>query len=192
MMNNGRLVGSITAGILTAVVVGLGFAFQNPSLLFGSSSSITSYSGGSAELYSCGTTSKMTSVNGSLYCVDDVTSNVMFQNPGYSYFLNESVNFMGVKFETYCPPNFYGCPGGTNGSNPTIVLIAAIKMNLTFPGHVNETISRVIGHSDEVTVLSMHSNPRAGVLIRYTNQSYQMFLLVQASSNSVSRTSKTV
>lgn len=113
-------------------------------------------------------------VNGSLYYADDVSEDISVGAPGYSYFLNGSVAFSGVKFETICPPIYAGCPipSGTTIQNQTIVYAGAIRLNVTFSDGNTETIGGVIGDSTYMFVLSQHAYPRAGILIEYVTYNY--------------------
>jgi hypothetical protein len=74
-------------------------------------------------------------VNGSLYYADNISKDISVGNPGDSYFLNGSVTFLGVKFETLCPPSYSGCPvpPGTTITTYTTMYIGAIRLNATFP-----------------------------------------------------------
>lgn len=122
-------------------------------------------------------------VNGSFYWAVDVSKDIVIGMPGYSYFLNGSVTFDGVKFQTICPPNFGGCPGSNSSS--TMVYAGAIRFNMTFPDKSTETVGSVIGNSIYTFVLS-HHYPRAGMLIEYVNDYphnslvYGVFLLVSS------------
>jgi hypothetical protein len=127
-------------------------------------------------------------VSGSYYWADDVSRDINVPNPGYSYFLNGSVTFDGVKFTTICPPTYSGCPG-SNGNSTTVttVLAGAIRFNMTFPDGTTETTGEVIGDSIFTLVLSQHQ-PRAGMLIEYVNDygdfsnsvDYVVFLLISS------------
>jgi hypothetical protein len=122
-------------------------------------------------------------VNGSYYWADDVSKDIMVGMPGYSYFLNGSVTFDGVTFQTICPSNFRDCPGSNSSS--TIVYAGAIRFNMTFPDKSTETVGKVIGDSIYMFVLSQHY-PKAGMLIEYVNDYphnsvvYDVFLLVSS------------
>ncbi len=122
-------------------------------------------------------------VNGSFYWADDVSKDIVIGMPGYSYFLNGSVTFDGVKFQTICPSNFRDCPGSNSSS--TIVLAGAIRFNMTFSDKSTEIVGDVIGDSIYMFVLS-HHYPRAGMLIEYVNDYphnsvvYGVFLLVSS------------
>jgi hypothetical protein len=113
-------------------------------------------------------------VNGSLYYADDISKDTVVQNPGYAYFLNGSVTFDGVKFETICPSTYSGCPTptGTAVQNQMTVMAGAVKMNVTFPDRSTETIGEVFGDSTYAFVLSQHTNPRAGLVIEYVTYNY--------------------
>jgi hypothetical protein len=123
---------------------------------------------------------KTTAINGVSYCTDDVTTYIVMQNPGYGYFPNRSISFMGVRFDTVCQPGYAGCPGNSNSKQTTTVLAAAIELTLTFPGNSYETIGDVIGASTQVIILSNHIDPKAGIIISRGNTGYNVFLLVQA------------
>jgi hypothetical protein len=123
-------------------------------------------------------------VNGSLYYFDDVSSDITVGNPGYSFFHNASVTFLGVKFVTYCPPTYGGCPvpSGTTITTATTMFLGAIRLNATFADKSTETFGAVIGDDPYVFAFSRHSDPQAGVLVVYsTNGStggYKAYLLV--------------
>ena len=123
-------------------------------------------------------------INGSTYCTADVSKDTAVGNPGYSYFLNGSVDFMGVHFMTYCPPNYSGCPvpqNYTTTTQTTITMsIGAMRFNMTFPDKSIEIAGNVIGDSRTVLMLSNHVNPRAGILIQAApSYGYNVFLLVR-------------
>ena len=128
------------------------------------------------------------SVNGSYYWADDVSKDTVIGLPGYSYFLNGSITFDGVKFQTICPPSYQICPG--SNSNSTTVLAGAIRFNMTFPDGTVETTGDVIGASMILYILSQHT-PRAGMFIEYVNDygpgnsvDYAVFLLVSSCGKS--------
>jgi len=118
-------------------------------------------------------------VNGSLYYADNVTMDISGGNPGYLHFQNTSVTFLGVKFDTYCPPSYGGCPvtTGTTIMAQTSMSIGAIRVNATFPDDSTETMNAVIGDLDYVFLLSRHGNPQTGVLVVYSG-GYKAYLLV--------------
>jgi hypothetical protein len=124
-------------------------------------------------------------VSGSYYWADDVSKDIVIGSPGYSYFLNGSVTFDGVKFQTICPSIYRDCPGSNSSS--TIVYADVIQLKMTFPNGTNETV----GHAGFFTAiptysLSQNSAPRAGMLIEYVNDyphnsvDYAVFLLVSS------------
>ena len=123
------------------------------------------------------------------YWADDVSKDVVIGLPGYSYFLNGSVAFDGIMFQTICPPIYRGCPG--SDSNSTIVTAGAIRFNMTFPDGTTETTGDVIGDSIFTLILSQHQPP-AGMLIEYVNDygnfsnsaDYAVFLLVSSCGGS--------
>jgi len=128
-------------------------------------------------------------VSRTYYWADDVSKNIVIGFPGYSYFLNGSVIFDGVRFETICPPTDRDCPG--SNSNSTTVTAGAIRFNMTFPDGTTETTGDVIGDSIFTLILSQHQ-PRAGMLIEYVNDygnfsnsvDYAVFLLVSSCGKS--------
>lgn len=114
-------------------------------------------------------------VSGSFYYADDISSDVVLQNPGYAYFRNASVTFDGVKFETICPQGYSGCPvpsGNTTTQIVTQVLIGVYKFNMTFPDSTTETTQGFIGDTTYTFALSNHVSPRAGMLIEYIEYNY--------------------
>ncbi|MGD0638235.1 MAG: hypothetical protein ABSA72_09385, partial [Nitrososphaerales archaeon] len=70
-------------------------------------------------------------VNGSYYWADDVSNDIVIGSPGYSYFVNGSVAFDGVKFQTICPSVYRDCPGSNSSS--TIVWADVLQLKMTFP-----------------------------------------------------------
>jgi len=122
-------------------------------------------------------------VNGSLYYADDVSSDITLGGPGYSYFHNASVTFLGVTFETYCPPSDSGCPvpSGTTITSTTTVMLGLIRFSATFPDGTTETMNAVIGDATYVYVFSRHTDPQAGILISITygkTTTAEVYLLV--------------
>ncbi len=133
--------------------------------------------------YYCGAGTTVMKVNGSSYCAVDVSSDTVVGNPGFSYFVNGSVTFMGVRFQTYCPPNYSGCPVPPNYTTTTQTLttvsIGDMRFNMTFPDGKVEVAGNVIGDSSSVLMLSRHVNPMAGMLIQAKPYGYSVFLLVR-------------
>lgn len=127
----------------------------------------------------CVVSASTTRVGGSAYYTDNVTGDISVGNPGYSYFLNGSVTFMGVRFQTLCPPIYAGCPvpPGANATSQEPLYAGAIRLNVSFPDGTNETIGDVIGETTSY-FLSQHSTPRAGFLIVDTRFGYRSYLLV--------------
>jgi hypothetical protein len=123
-------------------------------------------------------------VNGSPYYADNVTNIMIAEDPGTFHFNNESVTFLGVKFQTVCTDYASGCPG-VPPPPPGVIFVAptgaGITMDATFPDHSSEMIT---GAFPLVPVyffaFSHHTNPQAGVLIIYTTSSpgYKSYLLV--------------
>jgi hypothetical protein len=118
-------------------------------------------------------------VNGSLYYSDDITSDITIGFPGYSFFHNSSVTFLGVKFETDCPPSYGGCPvpPGVTETTVTTMMIGAIRLNATFADKSTESISALIGDDDYIFAFTHHTGPQAGVLIVYSG-GFKAYLLV--------------
>jgi len=138
------------------------------------------YTGTSCVTTTHTSTASMTTVNGSSFSADNVTGDITVGNPGYSYFLNGSVTFMGVTFATICLPVYAGCPipPGTSATSQETVGAGAISLNVRFPDGTNETIGDVIGPTIHFFVLSHHANPQAGILIVDTTSGYKSYLLV--------------
>jgi hypothetical protein len=106
-------------------------------------------------------------INGTQYYADDVSDVMVIQNPGYSYFPNGSITFMGVKFETICPPEYSGC----SHSNGGITMSAgAIGFNMTWQqDKSSERAGGVLGDLTYVYFLSQRYGPRAGILMEYVS-----------------------
>lgn len=143
---------SLSTGVTTSSQPGSSFSAISSSL--NSTSSVTR---------SCGIGAQLIPLNGTLYCADDVANDTVLGGPGYSYFLNNSVTFDGVKFQTICPSIYRGCPGSNSSS--TMMYAGAVRFNMIFPDGTNETAGAVIGDLTYVPILSSHSNPQAGMLI---------------------------
>jgi len=114
-------------------------------------------------------------VDGSFYYADDISSNLIIQNPGYAYFRNVSVTFDGVKFEMICPQGYSGCPlasGNATSQTVTQVLLGVYELNMTFSDGTTETTLGFIGDATYTSALSNHVSPRAGILIEYIEYNY--------------------
>ena len=127
-------------------------------------------------------------VSGSYYWADDVSRDIVIGSPGYSYFLNGSVTFDGLTFQTICPPIDQGCPGSNSSS--TVVWADVVQLNIKFPGGSNETIGRA-GYFEPLPTYILtinHTSPRAGILVEYVGDynyphspvPYAVFLLVSS------------
>ena len=125
----------------------------------------TTTSNSATALAPCGTAGRTVTISGSNYCLIDVSNDIVVGAPGYSYFINRSVTYMGVDFQTICPSSYQGCPNSTTTS--TQMMIGAIKFNMTFPDKTVETQGSVIGDSEHVLIVSNHVNPKAGMQIDY-------------------------
>ncbi len=181
----------VAAALLVLVVVvsvGTGYLVGGANLRITTSVSTTTLS--TAYVFRGGVFTM--NVNGSLFYADNISGDMVVQNPGYAYFMNGSVTFDGVKFETICLPNYSGCPipaGTVQNQTRTVPGAGAITIKMTFPDKNTETRGEVIGDSTYVFVLSQHANPRAGVLIEYIEYNYphnfppyKAFLLVSTPS----------
>jgi len=122
-------------------------------------------------------------VNNVEFCTDDVSNDTVVGNPGNGYFENGSVSFMGVTFQTICPPGGMGCPGVTSAT--ATMFSGEMKFTMTFPDHTNETVWELTGTDPYIDMLSVHSNPRAGMVIEETydaqarQEIVKVFLLVE-------------
>jgi len=126
----------------------------------------------------------MMNVDGSLYYADDVSSDIEVPNPGYAYFLNSSVTFDGVKFETICPQSYSECLAPTGNETAetvtvTVPPLAVYRFSMTFPDGRTETTTGFLGEANYTFALSNHVGPRAGMLIE-GNGPYHAFLLVSS------------
>ncbi len=147
----------------------------------GGSSTIETASNATSGVNPCGVGVQVIALNKTEYCSDDVTNDIILGGPGYSHFLNGSVTFMGVTFQTYCPSSSSGCPGAN--SSATTVLLGMLRFTMTFPDKTNETASAVISGSTYLPIVSNHTEPKAGMLVetQYGAQgtAYHVFLLVE-------------
>ncbi len=127
-------------------------------------------------------------VNGRWYWADDISGDIVIGSPGYSYFLNGSVTFDGLTFQTICPPIDQGCPGSNSSS--TVVWADVVQLNIKFPGGSNETIGRA-GYFEPLPTYILtinHTSPRAGILVEYVGDynyphspvPYAVFLLASS------------
>jgi len=137
----------------------------SPSSSFSATNSSSLNSAGVVTV-SCGLGAQLIALNAAEYCADDVANDTVLGGPGYSYFRNESITFMGVTFETICPSEYMGCPGAN--STATLVTLGIMRFTMAFPDKTNETQSGAIGDATYIPILSSHSNPRAGMLIEIT------------------------
>lgn len=123
-------------------------------------------------------------VNGSSYYYDNVTADTTVGAPGYSYFHNSSVTFLGIQFTTYCPPVDIGCPStsSTSIATYTTISLGIISMSVHFPDGTNETVSVVIGDSTYAFGFTHYSDLTAGILVTYSTNGHQsgynVYLLV--------------
>lgn len=132
---------------------------------------------------SCGLGVQLIPLNATEFCADDVANDTVLGAPGYSYFRNGSITFMGVTFQTFCPSEYMGCPGAN--STAATVMLGIMRFTMTFPDKTKETAGAAIGDLTYVSMLSNHSNPRAGMLIEITYGAQEttdhVFLLVAGS-----------
>lgn len=151
-----------------------------------SSSSLTnssaSNSTGTATV-SCGLGVQTIAVNSTDYCADDISNDTILGGESYSYFRNGSVSFMGVTFSTVCPLTYLGCPG-YNSTVATTMFAGAMIFTMTFPDNTIVRESGIIGDDTYIPILSVQSNPKAGMLIEITESAHsstdRVFLLVEA------------
>lgn len=140
----------------------------------------TSNSTGVVATGSCGLGAQLIPLNATEFCAADVANDTVLGGPGYSYFRNGSITFMGVTFRTFCPSEYMGCPGANNTA--ATVMLGIMTFTMTFPDKTNETTGSPIGDLTYIPILSNHSNPRAGMLIEITNGAHEttdhVFLLV--------------
>jgi hypothetical protein len=167
--------------IVVALLVGAATVYvwegSNPSLSRSSSEATRTVT---TTMQSTGPEVMLMTFNGTQYYADDVSNDFALQNPGYSYILNGSITFMGVRFETNCPSVYAGCPeppGSTKAQ--TIVYAGVISFNMTWQqDKSSETAGGMIGDSTYVYFLSKRTGPSAGILIENV-PSAKAFLLVQ-------------
>lgn len=122
-------------------------------------------------------------INGTSFCTMDVTNQLEFAIPGYSQ-LAAPVTFMGVTFQTYCPPNLGPCAGRPNRQISTAVGVGVLLFNLTFSdGHGESAFTYLPYYGPPLYILSKHSTPRAGFSVAYVKEAsvadLRITLLVQ-------------
>lgn len=129
------------AMVIAAIVISASFlsytSFETTETVT-TTATITTTSMTTAEATGPGGVVSLMKVNGSYYWADDVSRDIVIGSPGYSYFLNGSVTFDGVKFQTICPASYRGCPGSNSSS--TIIWAYAISFNVTFPDKTTEQV----------------------------------------------------
>jgi hypothetical protein len=108
----------------------------------GSSSGSSTTSSATSDVKACGVGTQVIKLNSTEYCAIDVANDTVIGSPGYSYFLNDSVTFEGVEFQTICPSIYQGCPGAN--SSASSVKLGAMSFIMAFPDNTNETESSVI------------------------------------------------
>lgn len=177
--------GTLLVVLLLLVSAGTGYfvGFTNQKKMITSDSTTTPSTLSTS--YGSNNTVFVMNVNGSYYYADDISRDIVVMNPGYSYFLNGSVLFDGVEFETICSPTYSGCPTQTNTTKSTTVLAGAFRFSMAFPDGSDETVGSIIGDLTYVFALSQHTSPRAGILVEYVQYDYpynfppyHVFLLV--------------
>jgi hypothetical protein len=170
----------ISSLVALIIYTNQGSSGENPPSLESSLSSSSSPSG-TNDLNSCPAGIQTLTLNGTEFCSIDVANDTVLGGPGFSYFLNGSVEFMGVTFQTICPSNYMGCPGAN--SSASTVTLGIMRFNMAFPDKTNETASQPIGDSSYVLILSQHTGPRAGMLIEIEYAAHattgHVFLLVE-------------
>jgi len=137
-------------------------------------------SSATSDVTACGVGNQVITLNKTAYCADDVANDTVVGGPGYSYFLNGTITYLGVTFEPYCPSIYRGCPGAN--SSASMVMLGIMRFTMTFPDNTNETGSSVIEDGYYAQILSNHSDPRAGMLIEITYGAHattHVYLLVE-------------
>ncbi|MGI0080153.1 MAG: hypothetical protein ACRECH_11065 [Nitrososphaerales archaeon] len=187
-----------TAALMAVVVLGIGLGtyYLQPRLLgvqgsqttgtFSASTtsklsltSVSALSSGSSTLTFSGCNKTM-DINGTQYCMLDVTDETVLVDPGYTVF-KKAITYNGVTFATLCPSGYYGCPNVLNNETTETLLAGVINLNITFPDNTNELTGNILlqDGGQNLTVLSNQVNPRAGVFIESVPSGYSTFLLVQ-------------
>jgi hypothetical protein len=173
--------GAIAALLVVAIVIGAGAGYlvgvssQRLTTLVSTTTLTATYANENALVMNVG---------GSLYYADNVSSDMEVQNPGYAYFLNASVTFDGVKFETVCPQSYSEClaPIGNKTTQTVTVTVPPLgvyRFDMTFPDGKTETTEGFLDDASYTLALSNHVSPRAGMLIE-GNGPYHAFLLVSS------------
>ncbi len=104
-------------------------------------------------------------VTGAVYYAIEVTNDLSIPRQGYSHFLNASVTFMGVEFQTVCPSSTEGCPGYTGGNSTLIGQF--VKIRISFPHGGQETLTEAICGDAYSPLTSSHTDPAAGYVAEY-------------------------
>lgn len=129
-------------------------------------------------------TMMITTVDGTTYYADNVTSLMIAEDMGTFHFNNGSVTFLGVTFQTICTDYYSQCPGvppPPSGMTVTVASGAGISVNVTFADQASEDLVEgfpVVPVS--FNALTSHSDPQAGILIVNTGSDagYKVYLLV--------------
>ena len=173
---------TVVAGDEWGQMVILHFSVAVASAYTSTTITVTSASSISSTTLTFSSCSTVINVNGTEYCALDVSSDILLGNPGYSYFMTaDAIVFNGVTFRTICPSGYQGCPNVSADKTITQLTAGDIVVRLSFQDGTNETVGSVIGDlSGNLTILSIHGNPRAGILITGL---YRTFLLVEASTS---------
>lgn len=169
--------------VALVVVAALGYySYTNPGGAASINSSFVPTSELSNATISTESTTMVTTVNGTTYYADNVTS-IMVTSLSF-HFKNESVMFDGINFQTICTTYAGGCPG-VSAPPPGVIVVypsgPGITLNVTFP-HNN---SQTIGGGFPIVPVYFHAftldtNPQAGILIVRSNSSaeFKSYLLV--------------
>lgn len=122
-------------------------------------------------------------LNGTTFCTLDVTSLMVFTEPGYDI-MKRPVTFNGVTFETVCPDNAAYC--GNQTRTGTRTLVSDIIFKFMFHDSSSDEVGIVVPSGGETTqLMSGHTHPRAGVLLQFPPQQrggLDVLLLVEAQS----------
>ncbi len=169
---------ALAVGVLLVLAIGAIALFEETQLTTSSETSSPMSSDSSTNV-------STTTVNGVVYFVDNVTSDMYAEDPGTFHFYNGSVTFLGVTFQTICTDHYSQCPGvppPQPGTTITVASGAGISLNVTFADHASEALK---GGFPLVPVsfraFTTHGNPQAGILIVNpggAHGDYKSYLLV--------------
>jgi len=187
-----QIIFAISIAVILALALGLGVYYFQPQLRGSSGSSISTSSSAtvsssmSAVLSYSGCNNAIT-LNGTEYCMLNVSNETLFGNPGYTVFndAGSSISFNGVTFTLLCPSGYVGCPNTSHNSTTVTLLIGVIDLRLTFPNNTTEYIHNFVPLGPQnVTMLPNVANSSAGIYFEFVQHNYETFLLVSLSQYS--------